>query len=90
MRVAFAIYAKATHIFPAKILMYMPYLMIKVLQSFNDMLINDIASFKQLGQGPFYDKGGVSHKMVAPCRYKIKVNIISPQIRKLMEGACPL
>ena len=33
---------KATHIFSAKILAYMPYLMIKV-------LTNDIVSFEQLG-----------------------------------------
>ena len=39
----------------------MPYLMIKVLQSFNDMLTNNIASFEQLGQGAFYHKGGVYH-----------------------------
>ena len=45
MWVAFA-FAKATHIFSAKILAYMPYLMIKVL---TDMLTNDIVSFEQLG-----------------------------------------
>ena len=39
MCVAFA-NAKATHIFSAKILVYMPY--------FNDMLTNDIISFRQL------------------------------------------
>ena len=40
--------AKATHIFSAKILAYMPYLMIK---SFNNTLTNDIISFEQLGPG---------------------------------------
>ena len=45
MCVAFA-NAKATHIFSAKILAYMPYLMIF---NFNNMLTNDIVSFKQLG-----------------------------------------
>ena len=39
-------FAKATHIFSAKILAYMPYLMIK---NFNDSLTNDIVSFEQLG-----------------------------------------
>ena len=48
MWVAFA-NAKATHIFSAKIYMYMPYLMI----SFNDTLTNDIVSFEQLGPGYF-------------------------------------
>ena len=38
-----------THIFSAKILRYMPYLMIKVLT----MLNNDIVSFEQLGPGTF-------------------------------------
>ena len=46
MWVAFA-NEKATHIFSAKILAYMPYLMIKVLT----MLTNDIVSFEQLGPG---------------------------------------
>ena len=47
MWVAFAnANAKATHIFSAKILAYMPYLMIK---SFNNTLTNDITSFEQLG-----------------------------------------
>ena len=45
MWVAFA-NAKATHIFSAKILAYMPYLMIKVLK---DTLTNDMVSFEQLG-----------------------------------------
>ena len=40
MRVAF-VNAKATHMFSAKIIAYMPYLMV----SFNDTLTNDIASF---------------------------------------------
>ena len=44
MWVAFA-NAKATHIFSAKMLAYMPYLTI----SFNDTLTNDIVSFEQLG-----------------------------------------
>ena len=35
---------KATHSFSAKILVYMPYLMIKVLT-----ITNDIVSFEQLG-----------------------------------------
>ena len=39
--------AKATHIFSAKILAFMPYLMIR----FNDMLTNDIINFEQLGPG---------------------------------------
>ena len=47
MWVAFA-NAKATHIFYAKILAYMPYLMF---QSFNDMLTNDIVRFEYLGLG---------------------------------------
>ena len=42
MWVAFA-NAKATHIFSAKILAYMPY------QSFNDTLTNDVISFEQVG-----------------------------------------
>ena len=46
MWVAFA-NAKATHIFSAKTLTYMPYLMI----SFNDTLTNDTVSFEQLGPG---------------------------------------
>ena len=37
-----------SHFFPAKILVYMPYLMIKVL---TDTLTNDIFSFEQLGSG---------------------------------------
>ena len=45
MWVAFA-NTKATNIFSAKILLYMPYLMIKVL-----MLTNNIVSFEQLGPG---------------------------------------
>ena len=45
MWVAFA-NAKATHIFSAKILAYMPYLVINVLT-----LTNDIVSFEQLGPG---------------------------------------
>ena len=45
MWVAFA-NAKATHIFSAKILAYMPYLMIKGLK---DTLTNDMVSFEQLG-----------------------------------------
>ena len=45
MWVAFA-NAKATHIFSAKILAYVP---IFNDQSFNDMLPNDIVSFEQLG-----------------------------------------
>ena len=45
MWVAFA-NAKATHSFSAKILAYMPYLMIKVLTI---MLTNDVISFEQLG-----------------------------------------
>ena len=44
MWVAFA-NAKATHIFSAKISVYMPYLMI----NFNVTLTNDIVSFEQLG-----------------------------------------
>ena len=36
----------ATHMFSAKIKVYMPYLMVRV---FNDMLTNDIVSFEQLG-----------------------------------------
>ena len=44
MWVAFA-NAKATHMFSAKILAYMPYLMI----SFNDLLTYNIVSFEQLG-----------------------------------------
>ena len=47
MWVAFA-NAKATHIFSAKLLVYMPYFND---QSFNDTLTNDIVSFKQLGPG---------------------------------------
>ena len=47
MWVAFA-NAKATHIFSAKILVYMPYLMIKV---FNDTLTNDVVGFEHLGPG---------------------------------------
>ena len=43
MWVAFA-NAKATHIFSAKILVYMPYLMIKV----NDTFTNDVVNFEQL------------------------------------------
>ena len=43
MWVAFA-YAKATHIFLAKILAYLPYN-----QSFNDSWTNNIVSFEQLG-----------------------------------------
>ena len=42
-------FAKATHIFSAKILAYMPYLII----NFNDMLTNNIVSFEQLGPGLF-------------------------------------
>ena len=38
---------KATHIFSAKIIAYMPYLKI----SFNDTFSNDIVSFEQLGPG---------------------------------------
>ena len=38
--------------FSAKILVYMPYLMIQV--SFNDTLTNDIISFEQLGPGLFF------------------------------------
>ena len=38
----------ATHIFSAKILAYMPYLMIKI---FNNTLTNDIVSFEQLDPG---------------------------------------
>ena len=49
MWVAFA-NAKATHIISAKILANMPYLVI----SFNNMLINDIASFEQLGPDIFH------------------------------------
>ena len=45
MWVAFA-NAKATHIFSAKILAYMPYLMIRV---FKDTLTNNIVSFVKLG-----------------------------------------
>ena len=45
MWVAFA-NAKATHIFSAKILVYMLYLND---QSFNDTLTNNIFSFEQLG-----------------------------------------
>ena len=40
--------------FSAKILAYMPYLIIYAIfnnQSFNDMLTNDIVSFEQLGPG---------------------------------------
>ena len=49
----------ATHIFSAKILAYMPYLMIKkkILfndQSFNDTLTNNIISFEQLGPDFFF------------------------------------
>ena len=47
MWVAFA-NAKATHIFSAKILAYVPYLMIKI---FYNSLINDIISFEQLDPG---------------------------------------
>ena len=47
MWVAFA-NAKATHIFSAKILVYMTYLMFNV---FNDTLTNHIVSFEQLGPG---------------------------------------
>ena len=43
MWVAFA-NAKATHIFPTEVLMYMPYLMIKV-------LTNNIVSFENRGPG---------------------------------------
>ena len=43
MWVAFA-NAKPTHIFSAKVLAYIPYLMI----SFNDMLTKDIVSFELL------------------------------------------
>ena len=50
MWVAFA-NAKATHIFSAKILSYMPYLMVK---SFNDKLTTDIVSFEQLGPALYY------------------------------------
>ena len=39
---------KATHIFSAKLLAYMPYLMIKV---FDDTLTNDSFSFEKLGPG---------------------------------------
>ena len=39
--------AKATHIFSAKVLAYMPYLIND--QGFNDLLTNDIISFEQLG-----------------------------------------
>ena len=46
MWVAFA-NAKATHIFPAKILAYMPYVFND--QSFNDMLTDNIVSFEGLG-----------------------------------------
>ena len=46
MWVAFA-NAKASHIFSANILAYMPYLMIKVLM----MLTYDIVNFEQLGPG---------------------------------------
>ena len=45
MWVAFA-NAKATHIFSAKILAYMPYYVMKI---FNDALNNDINSFEQMG-----------------------------------------
>ena len=45
MWVAFA-NAKATHLLSAKIIAYMPYLMIK---SFNDTLTNDIISFEHTG-----------------------------------------
>ena len=45
MWTAFA-YAKATHIFSAKIVAYMPYFMSL---NFNDTLTNDIVSFEQLG-----------------------------------------
>ena len=38
--------AFATHIVSAKILAYMPYLMVKV---FNDTFTNDIVGFEQLG-----------------------------------------
>ena len=47
MWVAFA-NAKATHIFPAKILGVYA---IFIDQSFDDMLTNDIVSFEQLGPG---------------------------------------
>ena len=43
---------KATHIFSAKILAYMPFND----QSFNDSLTNDIVSFEQLGPGSFNDR----------------------------------
>ena len=46
MCVAFA-NAKATHIFSAKIIAYMPFKD----QSFNDTLTNDLVSFEQLGPG---------------------------------------
>ena len=46
MWVAFA-NEKATHMFSAKVLAYMPYL--RNGQSFNDTLTNDIVSFEQLG-----------------------------------------
>ena len=39
--------AKATHIFSAKILAYMPYLMIKVLM----IRLNDVVGFEHLGPG---------------------------------------
>ena len=48
MWVAFA-NAKATHIFPAKILEYISIYAIFNDQSFNDTLTNDIVSFEQLG-----------------------------------------
>ena len=43
----------ATHIFSAKVLAYLPYLMIKD-DSFNDSLTNDIVSFEQLGPVVFF------------------------------------
>ena len=43
-------FAKATHIFSAKILAYMPYLMIKIL-TIRYIVTDDIVSFEQLGPG---------------------------------------
>ena len=61
MWVAFA-NAKATHIFSAKILAYMPYLKIKV---FNGTLTNDIVSFEQLGPERYLDLPSVTDIFIA-------------------------
>ena len=59
--------AKATHIFSAKILAYMPYFKY---QSFNDTLISDIISFEQLG---------LEFQFLTICKQK-KKNVVKQQI----------